>query len=137
MLWLLYCKYTFTFSCSLHCQTSCQFAFLGCIMILRGFSLHLSCRLLINCDHILIFIFLSSFMISIKIFYLKQLIDFGAFSFLRKILFLLSISFHFFQLSIFQISILHSHSPQFFSPNSLWDTQLEDLGHEAYFYLLH
>ena len=47
-------------------------------MSLRGFSLHLSCGLLINCSLILIFISLSSSMITIKIFYLKQLIDFGA-----------------------------------------------------------
>ena len=36
-------------------------------MSLRGFSLHLYCGLLINCDHVLIFISLSSFVISIKI----------------------------------------------------------------------
>ena len=104
MLQLLFCKYTFAFSCSLHYQTSCQFAFLGCIMSLRGFSLYLYCGLLINCGHVLIFISLSSFMISIKIFYLKQLIDFGAFSFL------LSISFHIFQNSIFHFLFFHFFS---------------------------
>ena len=51
-------------------------------MSLRGFSLHLSYGLLINCGHVLIFISLSSFVVSIKIFYLKQLIDFGDFLFL-------------------------------------------------------
>ena len=80
----------------------------------EGVFVHLSCGILINCGHVLIFISLSSFMISIKIFYLKQLIGFGAFSFLRKILFLFfSFSFHFFQTSIF-----HSLSPHFFSSNS-------------------
>ena len=73
-------------------------------MSLRGFSLHLSCGLLINCGRILIFISLSSFVISNEIFYLKQLIDFGTFSFL------LSISFH-----IFQNSISHFLLPHFFS----------------------
>ena len=89
------------------------FTFLGCIMSLRGFSLHLSYGLLINCGCILISISLSSFMISIKIFYLKQLIDFGAFSFLHQILFLLSISFH-----LFQNSIFYSLSSHFFFFNS-------------------
>ena len=76
-------------------------------MSLRGFSLHLYCGLLINCDHVLIFISLSSFVISIKIFYLKQLIDFGAFSFL------LFVSFY-----IFQTSIFHFLLPYLFSSNS-------------------
>ena len=75
--------------------------------------LPISCGFLINCGHVLIFICLSSFEISIKIFYLKQLIDFEAFSFLRQILFLLSISFH-----LFQISIFHSLSPHFFYSTS-------------------
>ena len=74
---------------------------------------HLSCGLLINYDHSLIFILLSYFVILIKIFYLKHLIDFGEFFFLRQILFLLSITFH-----LFQTSIFHSLSPHFFSSNS-------------------
>ena len=82
-------------------------------MSLRGFFLHLACGILINYSHVLIFIYLSYFVISIKIFYLKQLIDFGAFSFLRQILFLLSISFH-----LFQTSIFHLLSPHFFSSSS-------------------
>ena len=82
-------------------------------MSLRGFFIHLSCGLLINHGHVLIFISLSYFVISIKIFYLKQLIDFGAFSFLRKILFLLSVSF-----CLFQMSIFHFFLPHFFSCNS-------------------
>ena len=51
-------------------------------MSLRGFSLHLSCGLLINCGHILIFISLSSFVISIKISILNSWLILGHFLFL-------------------------------------------------------
>ena len=48
-------------------------------MSLRGFSLHLSCGLLINYGHVLIFISLSSFMISIEISILNSWLILGHF----------------------------------------------------------
>jgi hypothetical protein len=76
-------------------------------MSLRGFSFHLYCGHLINCGHILIFISLFSFVISIEISILNSWLIFGAFSFL------ISISFH-----IFQTSIFHFLFPHFFSSKS-------------------
>ena len=73
-------------------------------MSLRGFSFHLYCGYLINCGHILIFISLFSFVISIEISILNSWLIFGAFSFL------ISFSFH-----IFQTSIFHFLFPHFFS----------------------
>ena len=51
-------------------------------MSLRGFSLHLYYGLLINCDHVLIFISLSCFVISIKISILNSWLILGHFLFL-------------------------------------------------------
>ena len=48
-------------------------------MSLRGFSLHLYCELLINYGHVLIFISLSSFVISIKISILNSWLFWGIF----------------------------------------------------------
>ena len=50
-------------------------------MSLRGFSLHLYCGLLINCGHVLIFISLSSFVISVEISILNSWLILGHFLF--------------------------------------------------------
>ena len=76
-------------------------------MSLRGCSLHLSCGLLINYGHVLIFISFSSFVISIEISILNSWLILG------HCLFLLFVSFH-----IFPTSIFHFLFPHFFSSNS-------------------
>ena len=86
---------------------------LGCIMSLRGFSLHLSYGILINYGRILILISLSSFVISIKISILNNWLILGHSISYEKISFLLSVSFH-----IFQTSIFHFLFPHFFSSKS-------------------
>ena len=72
-------------------------------MSLRGFSLHLYCGFLINYDHVLIFISLSSFVISIEISTLNSWLILGHFLFFLLFSKLLSSIFFF---------------PHFFSSNS-------------------
>lgn len=121
---LPYCKYTFAFSCSLHYL---DFMLICTFRLYYGFE-RVSFIFLVDFSSTVItfFISLSSFVISIEIPYLKQLIDFYASS-------LLSISFHFFQTSIF-----HSISPHFFSSNStLRHNFLADLPRFCDSYIFH
>ena len=83
-------------------------------MSLRGFFLHLYCGLLINYGHVLIFISLSSFVISIKISILNSWLILEHSISYEQISFLLSVSFHIFQTSIFHFLFSHflsSNSP--------------------------